>query len=78
MLIQRTEATTSVNCNRETLALARRNAPRVAKRIVFENDNFPDGKIQDLQPLIVSESIDCAISKATFATKDCLFGPSFQ
>lgn len=38
-----------VDCNREMLALARKHAPTVAKRLGFNNVDFRYGLIQDLQ-----------------------------
>jgi len=51
-----------VDMNDEMLALARRNAPEVARRIGFANVEFRKGRIQELAPIVDSHSIDVAVS----------------
>lgn len=61
-----------VDMNDEMLALARRSAPEVARRVGHGNVSFKKGRIQDLaldleeprqaKPLIASDSIDVVVS----------------
>ncbi len=51
-----------VDMNEHMLALATENAPVVAERIGYANVEFRRGRIQHLEPIVASESIDVVVS----------------
>ena len=51
-----------VDMNADMLALARRSAPVVAERLGYDNVEFREGKIQDLQPTVGDASVDVVVS----------------
>ncbi len=51
-----------VDMNDEMLAVARRAAPEVARRIGFGNVEFRKARIQDLRPVVPDGSVDLVVS----------------
>ncbi len=54
----------------EMLEVARRNAPIVADRLGFANVVFREGRIQDLKPVVDSETIDVVVSNCVLNLVD--------
>lgn len=72
-----------VDMNDEMLALARRAAPEVARRVGFANVEFRKGRIQDLAPIVADASVDVVISNCVLnlvrpEDKRRLFGEIFR
>ncbi len=59
-----------VDMTAEMLEVARRNAPVVADRLGFANVVFREGLIQDLKPVVDSESIDVVVSNCVLNLVD--------
>ena len=59
-----------VDMTPEMLEVARRNAPIVADRLGFANVVFREGLIQDLGPVVESESVDVVVSNCVLNLVD--------
>jgi len=59
-----------VDMTPEMLEVARRNAPIVADRLGFANVVFREGRIQDLEPIVESESVDVVVSNCVLNLVD--------
>lgn len=59
-----------VDMTPEMLEVARRNAPIVADGIGFANVEFREGLIQDLDPLVESDSVDVVVSNCVLNLVD--------
>ncbi len=59
-----------VDMTPEMLEVARRNAPIVADRLGFANVVFREGRIQNLEPIVESESVDVVVSNCVLNLVD--------